>query len=56
VTESSDKTPHPADQRKAKKPYTTPRLETYGDLRKITNRVGVHGRHDGLGPFLRTRP
>ena len=53
MTESSDKTP-PPDQRKAKKPYRTPRLETYGDLRKITNAVGAHAKPDGVG-ILKTR-
>ena len=54
MTKSSDKTPQPADERKGKKPYKTPRLEIYGDLRKITNTVGAHAKPDGLGP-LKTR-
>jgi hypothetical protein len=54
VTESSDKT-QPADQRKAKKPYSTPRLEAYGDLLKITNAVGAHAKPDGVN-ILKTRP
>ena len=53
MNESSDKT-QPADQRKAKKPYSTPRLETYGDLCKITKSVGAHAKPDGVG-FLKTR-
>lgn len=29
-----------------KKPYTTPKLTAYGDVRKITENVGVHGNFD----------
>jgi len=57
VTTSSDKSPQlaeSADRPPAKKPYSKPRLETYGDLRKITNRVGIRGVSDGFLPFIRT--
>ena len=53
MTESSDKTPRPADQEPAKKLYSKPRLEVYGDLRKITEAVRFRGRHDGFF-FFRT--
>ena len=29
-----------------KKPYTTPKLTMYGDVRKITEHVGIHGNFD----------
>ena len=54
MTESSGKTPQPADPIGKKKPYTKPRLEVYGDLRKITNAVGAHAKPDGVG-ILKTR-
>jgi hypothetical protein len=39
----------------AKKPYSTPRLEVYGDLRKITNTVGNKGSPDGgMPPTFKT--
>jgi hypothetical protein len=30
-----------------KKPYSTPRLETYGDIREVTNSAGMTGNADG---------
>lgn len=55
MTESSDKTQPPADQVLSKKPYSKPRLEVYGDLRKITNTVGLRGVTDNaILPFIRT--
>jgi hypothetical protein len=41
-----------------KKPYKTPRLEAYGDLRSITTKVGVTGSFDPPPHSLgnRTRP
>jgi hypothetical protein len=55
VTGSSDTTPQPADQTPAKKPYSKPRLEVYGDLRKITNNVGLRGVSDNrFFPFIKT--
>ena len=33
-----------------KKPYETPQLEVYGDLRKITNTVSNKGSSDGGSP------
>jgi len=33
-----------------KKPYTTPKLTNYGDVRKITQNVGTRGSQDGGGP------
>ena len=42
-SESRDQTdPGPAP----KKPYKTPRLEVYGDLRSITRAVGTKGNFD----------
>ena len=32
----------------ARKPYTSPRLETYGDLRTIANTVGLNGARDNM--------
>ena len=32
----------------AKKPYETPRLEVYGDIREIAKAVGVMGMMDGF--------
>ena len=31
-----------------KKPYETPRLEVYGDIRAVTGSVGMTGASDGL--------
>jgi hypothetical protein len=53
LADPSDKTPQAAELPSKKKPYNTPRLEVYGDLRTITNRVGFRGRVDGLF-FVRT--
>jgi len=50
VADFSDKSPHntdqPSNQAAPKKPYSKPRLEVYGDLRKITGHVGLRGRPD----------
>lgn len=55
MTKPSDKTPQGADQPATKKPYRTPRLEVYGDLRKITNNIFGHGAQDNrFLPFLKT--
>jgi len=54
VADSSEKAPQTTDQPAPKRPYSTPRLETYGDLRKITHRVGLAGLSDHFF-FLRTR-
>ena len=32
----------------AKKPYETPRLEVYGDIREIARAAGVRGMMDGF--------
>lgn len=57
MTGSSDNAPQnadqPSDQSAPKKPYNKPRLEVYGDLRKITGRVGLRGQPDHLR-FLAT--
>ncbi len=37
-----------------KKPYQTPKLIVYGDIRKITETVGLKGNLDG-GSFPKTR-
>ena len=37
-----------------KKPYETPRLEVYGDVREIARSVGLSGMFDGF-LFFRTR-
>lgn len=56
MTERSDKPREAPDPAQKKKPYTTPRLEVYGDLKKITKNVGPHGASDnGTPPFVRTR-
>lgn len=34
------------DEQPTKKPYTAPKLTAYGDVRKITENVGVHGNFD----------
>jgi hypothetical protein len=31
----------------AKKPYESPRLEVYGDIRSVTDSVSMTGSHDG---------
>lgn len=59
MADSPDKSPHDADrssdQAAPKKPYSKPRLETYGDLLKITNTVGGHGVSDNrVITFIRT--
>ncbi len=55
MTDSPEKPPEPRDHA-AKKPYKTPRLEVYGDLRKITNAVSNKGNSDGgHPPAFRTR-
>lgn len=38
-----------------KKPYEAPRLETYGDVAKITQAVGTMGNLDGGGGFFMMR-
>jgi len=35
------------DSEAAKKPYETPRLETYGDIREIAGSVGSMNMNDG---------
>jgi hypothetical protein len=37
-------------QEALKKSYATPTLTIYGDVRKITENIGVHGNLDGAGP------
>ena len=37
-----------------KKPYETPRLEVYGDVREVARNVGLFGMFDGF-LVLRTR-
>jgi hypothetical protein len=54
VTDLPDKPFAPPDQT-AKKSYSTPRLEVYGDLRKLTNTVANKGSADGgMPPTFRT--
>jgi hypothetical protein len=38
----------------AKQPYTSPKLNTYGDLREITMQIGLSGNPDGLLGGLNT--
>jgi len=38
-----------ANAPKVKKPYTTPRLTTYGNLENITKTIGMGSFNDGLG-------
>jgi len=33
-------------EQQTKQPYTKPKLTVYGDVRKITENVGVHGAFD----------
>jgi hypothetical protein len=55
VADSSDKARQSTDPSAPKKPYSKPRLEVYGDLRKITSTVGGHGLSDNrIFTFLRT--
>ena len=55
MADSSDKAPQSTDQPAPKKPYSSPRLEVYGDLRKITSTVGSHGLPDNkIFTFIRT--
>lgn len=49
MTDSHDKPAEPSDHA-AKKPYKPPKLEVYGDLRKITNTVNNRGSVDGGAP------
>lgn len=49
VTDSPNKPPEVSDPA-AKKPYKTPKLEVYGDLRKITKTVANRGNSDGGAP------
>jgi len=35
------------EDRPAKKPYESPRLEVYGDIRDLTDSVGMSGSDDG---------
>lgn len=49
MTDSPNKPPEESDPA-AKKPYNTPKLEVYGDLRKITKTVANHGNSDGGAP------
>jgi hypothetical protein len=35
------------EDRPAKKPYESPRLEVYGDIRDLTDSVGMAGSDDG---------
>jgi hypothetical protein len=37
----------PAQKEGAKKPYSSPRLEMYGDIREIASSVGSMGANDG---------
>ena len=40
-----------------KKPYSRPQLQVYGDLRELTNTVGLTGAKDGgIGSMQKTRP
>lgn len=58
MADSSDRSPQSpqsVEQPAPKKPYSKPRLEVYGDLRKITSTVGGHGLADnGIFTFIRT--
>jgi hypothetical protein len=36
-------------QKKKKKSYATPKLETYGDIRVLTENTGMTGKIDGGG-------
>jgi hypothetical protein len=49
VTDSPDKPSDPPAEA-TKKPYKTPRLEIYGDLRKITRTLANNGAADGGTP------
>ena len=49
MTDSPNKPPEVSDGA-GKKPYKPPKLEVYGDLRKITNTVSNHGNSDGGSP------
>jgi hypothetical protein len=56
VTDTPDKSPSELPAQTGKKPYKAPRLETYGDLRKITRTVANHGLADGgTPPQFKTR-
>jgi hypothetical protein len=49
--------PGTTDDRKNRKPYSTPQLQIYGDLREITQVVGKNGNDDfapGGGPSSKT--
>jgi hypothetical protein len=47
MTDSPKMPPEVSDR---KKPYQPPKLEVYGDLRKLTNTVSNHGNPDGGSP------
>ena len=44
----------PAKAEKTRKPYHTPRLVEYGDIRAVTKGVAVSGKNDGGGGKTKT--
>jgi hypothetical protein len=50
----SDAGKPPADEKSVKKPYETPRLETYGDIREITKASALKGMMDNVLGILRS--
>jgi hypothetical protein len=45
----------PDEDQPAKKPYETPQLEEYGDIREIAQAIGHSGMQDGGGHSLKTQ-
>jgi hypothetical protein len=43
----TDKSASCREDEPAKKPYESPRLEVYGDIREITDNIGMSGSPDG---------
>jgi hypothetical protein len=44
-----DKKKRPDDVSRRVKPYRTPKIKTYGNIRDITQAVGRHGNTDNAG-------
>ena len=51
---NSSQKAHDKDLPNARKPYTIPRLQIYGDLREITQTVGDMGNKDNVNTAVKT--
>jgi hypothetical protein len=52
MSDAGERTP---DEKSATKPYEKPRLETYGDIREITQASALMGMTDNALGLLRSR-